>query len=258
MTLWLQFSYKAQTRIGVLNDGIIDIYNGDLFDNPQAANETCRLEDVEILIPCRPGKMLALWNNFHSRAEHEGWNIPPEPLYFIKTPNAFNAHKRPIIRPCSYDGPVVFEGELGIVIGKRCSQVSESEAEQHIFGYTCVNDVTAKEILKRDASFTQWTRAKNFDTFGVFGPYIATGLDVDRLVVQSILDGEVLQDYPVMDMVFRPHKLVSKISQDMTLYPGDIIACGTSLNAAAMADGQTIDVSIEGIGVLSNTMMPAA
>ncbi|UCB54339.1 MAG: fumarylacetoacetate hydrolase family protein [Thiotrichales bacterium] len=257
MTLWLQFIYKEQTHIGVLNDDIINIYNGDLFNNPLASGETCRLEDVEILMPCRPGKMLALWNNFYSRAEHEGWNIPPEPLYFIKTSNSFNAHLRPIVRPSSYSGPVVFEGELGIVIGKPCSHVCEADAEEHIFGYTCVNDVTAKEILKRDSSFTQWTRAKNFDTFGVIGPYIATGLDVDRLVVQSILDGELLQDYPVTDMVFRPHKLVSMISQDMTLYPGDIIACGTSLNAAAMADGQTIDVSIEGIGVLSNTMTPA-
>jgi len=128
------------------------------------------------------------------------------------------------------------------------------EAADYIFGYTCINDVTAKNILKRDPSFPQWTRAKGFDTFGVFGPYIATGLDVDTLVVQSWLDGELLQNYPVTDMVFRPHRLVSMISQDMTLYPGDVIACGTGLNATAMADDQTIEVSIDGIGVLSNRM----
>jgi 2-keto-4-pentenoate hydratase/2-oxohepta-3-ene-1,7-dioic acid hydratase in catechol pathway len=131
------------------------------------------------------------------------------------------------------------------------------EAADYIFGYTCINDVTAKNILKRDPSFPQWTRAKGFDTFGVFGPCIATGLDVDTLVVQSWLDGELLQNYPVTDMVFRPHKLVSMISQDMTLYPGDVIACGTGLNATAMEDGQTIEVSIDGIGVLSNKMTPA-
>ncbi len=254
MALWLQFGYKKNIMLGVLNGDTIDIYSGELFNDPQAVGDTCRLDEVDILMPCTPGKMLALWNNFYSRAEHEGWDIPPEPLYFVKTSNSFNAHKLPIIRPRSYDGPVFFEGELGIVIGKTCSHASEMEAADYIFGYTCINDVTAKDILKRDPSFPQWTRAKGFDTFGVFGPYIATGLDVDTLVIQSWLDGELLQNYPVTDMVFRPHKLVSMISQDMTLYPGDVIACGTGLNATAMEDGQTIEVSIDGIGVLSNKM----
>lgn len=162
-----------------------------------------------------------------------------------------------MVRPSSYDGPVFFEGELGIVIGKACANISGTEAAENIFGYTCINDVTAKEILKRDPSFPQWTRAKGFDTFGVFGPGIATGLDVDTLIVQSRLDGELLQDYPVTDMVFRPHKLVSMISKDMSLYPGDIIACGTGLNATAMEDGQTIEIAIDGIGVLSNKMSAA-
>jgi 2-keto-4-pentenoate hydratase/2-oxohepta-3-ene-1,7-dioic acid hydratase in catechol pathway len=256
MALWLQFYYKKNTLLGVLDADTIDIYSGDIFDDPQRVGETCRLEDVEILMPCKPGKMIALWNNFYSRAEHEGWDIPPEPLYFVKTPNSFNAHLQPIIRPVSYDGPIFFEGELGIVIGKTCSHVSETEVADYIFGYTCINDVTAKEILKRDPSFPQWTRAKGFDSFGVFGPYIATGLDVDTLVIQSSLDGELLQNYTVTDMVFRPHKLVSMISQDISLYPGDIIACGTGLNATSMEDGQIIEVSIDGIGVLSNKMTP--
>ena len=254
MTLWLQFIYKNRVNLGALDGETVHFHSGDLFGAPQPLDRYCSLADVEVLTPCQPGKMLALWNNFYSRAEHEGWDIPPEPLYFVKTPNSFNAHTKPIVRPASYDGPVFFEGELGIVIGKRCSAITESQAADHIFGYTCVNDVTAKEILKRDPSFPQWTRAKGFDSFGIFGPVIATGLDVNTLVIQTRLDGELLQDYPVTDMVFRPHKLVSMISRDMTLHPGDIIACGTGLNAAAMADGQTVEVSIEGIGVLSNVM----
>ena len=257
MSIWLQFSYKNESRLGRLESDEIHIYSGDLFNQPQPVGESCQLADVEILPPCQPGKMLALWNNFYSRAEHEGWDIPPEPLYFVKTPNTYNAHAQPIIRPRSYDGPVYFEGELGIVIGKSCAGIAEDEADDYIFGYTCINDVTAKEILKRDPSFPQWTRAKGFDTFGVFGPGIATGLDADCLVIQSRLDGQLLQDYPVTDMVFRPRKLVSMISQDMSLYPGDIIACGTGLNAAAMEDGQTIEISIAGIGVLSNRMTAA-
>ena len=258
MTLWLQFIYNNSVNLGVLEGDTLHIHDGDLFNDPQPAGASCKLADVEVVIPCRPGKMLALWNNFYSRAEQEGWDIPPEPLYFVKTSNSFNAHANPIIRPRSYSGPVFFEGELGIVIGKTCAHVSEAEAADYIFGYTCINDVTAKEILKRDPSFPQWTRAKGFDTFGVFGPGIATGLDVDKLVIQSRLDGELMQDYPVTDMVFRPHRLVSLISHDMTLYAGDIIACGTGLNACAMRDGQTIEVSIEGIGVLSNTMSSPA
>ncbi len=254
MALWLQFGYKKNSNLGLLDGDIVHIYHGDLFDNPQPVGESCKLADVDIHVPCQPGKILALWNNFYSRAEHEGWDIPPEPLYFVKTPNTYNAHAQPIIRPACYSGPVFFEGELGIVIGKACAGVAESEAADYIFGYTCINDVTAKEILKRDPSFPQWTRAKGFDSFGVFGPVIATGLDVDSLIIQSRLDGKLLQEYPVTDMVFRPQKLVSMISQDMTLYPGDIIACGTGLNAAAMEDGQLIEVSIEGIGVLSNKM----
>jgi len=257
MAIWLQFSYQNNSCLGRLEDDEIHIYSGNLFDQPQPVEKRCKLADVEILPPCYPGKMLALWNNFYSRAEQEGWKIPAEPLYFVKTPNSYNAHAQPIIRPRSYDGPVFFEGELGIVIGKTCAHVSEAEADDYIFGYTCINDVTAKEILKRDPSFPQWTRAKGFDTFGVYGPWIVTGLDADSLVVQSRLDGQLLQDYPVTDMVFRPRKLVSMISQDMSLYPGDIIACGTGLNAAAMEDGQSIEISIDGIGVLSNRMTAA-
>ena len=256
MPQWLQFDYKNIRSLGLLEGDTIHVHHGNLFNHPTPTNEKCSLEDVEILIPCVPKKMLALWNNFHSRAQHEGWAIPPEPLYFVKTPNSFNAHRKPIVRPSSYDGPVFFEGELGIVVGKSCSHVTVSEAADCIFGYTCVNDVTAKEILKRDPSFPQWTRAKGFDTFGIFGPVIATDLDVDKLVVQSRLDGELLQDYPVTDMIFGPHELVSRLSQDMTLNPGDIIACGTGLNAKAMHDGQLIEVSIDGIGVLANTMTP--
>ena len=255
MKKWLQFRYKEDAMLGVLDGEQIHIYSGELFNDPQPVGETVSIEEVEILPPCQPGKMLGLWNNFYSRAEHEGWEIPPEPLYFSKTPNSFSTHQQPIRRPALYNGPINFEGELGIVIGKSCKRISERQAEEYIFGYTCVNDVTAKDILFRDASFPQWTRAKGCDSFGVFGPVIATGLDPEHLVVRAYLDGELLQEYPVTDMVFRPQQLVSLISLDMTLEPGDIIACGTALGATEMVDGQTIEIRIEGIGVLGNRMV---
>ncbi len=254
MTHWIRYRYRNSTGFGALVDGSIHIYSGDMFNQPQAVGQTLPLSAVEILPPCQPKKFLALWNNFYSRAEHEGWDIPPEPLYFTKVESCFNAHGRDIVRPADYGGPIFFEGELGIVIGKCCHQVAESDIESYIFGYTCVNDVTAKEVLQRDPSFPQWTRAKGYDTFGIFGPVIATGIEPDELVVQSILDGEIRQHYPVSDMVFRPRKLVSVLSHYMTLHPGDVIACGTALGACAMENGQQIEIRIDGIGHLQNRM----
>jgi 2-keto-4-pentenoate hydratase/2-oxohepta-3-ene-1,7-dioic acid hydratase in catechol pathway len=147
---------------------------------------------------------------------------------------------------------VVFEGELGIVIGKKATRVPERDALDHVFGYTCANDVTVADILNRDASFAQWVRAKGFDTFCPFGPAVATGLDPATLQVRTILNGDVRQDYPISDMRFSVEQLVSLISQDMTLYPGDIILCGTSIGVGSMKPGSTVEVEIAGIGKLSN------
>jgi 2-keto-4-pentenoate hydratase/2-oxohepta-3-ene-1,7-dioic acid hydratase in catechol pathway len=254
MTIYIRFSHLGTIGAGMLEGSAIKVCSADLFAGPVATGQTLKLSEVELLPPCEPEKFLALWNNFYARAEKEGWDIPPEPLYFVKTANSWNTHGRPIRRPKSYHGKVVFEAELGIVIGKRCRAISEHEAKEHIFGYTCVNDVTAKDILFSDRSFPQWTRAKGFDSFGVFGPGIVTGVEPDNLVVQAILDGELKQNYPVSDMIFGPHRLVSLISQDITLEPGDIIACGTALGAAAMQDGQTIEIKIAGVGSLINIM----
>jgi 2-keto-4-pentenoate hydratase/2-oxohepta-3-ene-1,7-dioic acid hydratase in catechol pathway len=148
---------------------------------------------------------------------------------------------------------VIYEGELGIVIGRRCSYVSETEAPDHIFGYSCVNDVTAVDLINKTPAFPQWTRAKSFDGFGAFGPVIATGLDPLTLRVRTVLNGQERQNYSATDMIFPPARLVSLLSQDMMLMPGDIIACGTSIGVGAMKDPtNTVDVSIEGVGTLSN------
>ncbi len=121
-----------------------------------------------------------------------------------------------------------------------------------MFGYTCVNDVTAFELINKDASFAQWTRAKSFDTFGPFGPVAATDLDPMQLSIKTIVNGDERQNYPVSDMIFPPFRLISMISQDMTLYPGDVITCGTSIGAGSLKPGSTVVVEIEGIGRLSN------
>ena len=256
MAHWIRFEHDGRTGFGALEDGTITVHEGDMFEAPKPTGETVPLADVKVLTPCAPSKMICLWNNFHALAARLGVPEPDEPLYFLKSPSAFLAHGETIRRPNSYAGNVVYEGELGIVIGKRCSNVSEAEAPDYIFGYTCVDDVTAADIITKDPTFAQWARAKSFDTFGVFGPVIATGLDPMALSIRTVLDGKERQNYPVSDMIFPPHKLVSYLSRDMTLLPGDVIACGTSIGVSAMRGAENvIEVSIEGIGTLANTFV---
>jgi 2-keto-4-pentenoate hydratase/2-oxohepta-3-ene-1,7-dioic acid hydratase in catechol pathway len=142
------------------------------------------------------------------------------------------------------------------VIGRRCKDVSQSDAGSAIFGYTCVNDVTAADVLNENADFTQWCRSKSYDTFGCLGPVIATALDWEHARVITRLDGNERQNYPLSDMIFSPLHLVSQISHDMTLLPGDVIACGTSVGVGSIRDGSTVEVQIEGIGTLINQLTP--
>ena len=252
MAHWIRFQHAGKTGFGTLRNDVITVHEGDMFEAPRATGEELPLDRVTPLTPTAAGKMIALWNNFHALAEKLGQEIPPEPLYFIKADSAYLATGETIRKPPSYDGKVVFEGELGIVIGRRCRSVSEADAAGHVFGYTCINDVTAVEIIGRDATFAQWTRAKSFDTFGVFGPVVATGLDPSTLSIRTVLNDQERQNYPVSDMIFPPLKIVSLISHDVTLNPGDVICCGTSIGVGSMKPGSIIEITIEGIGTLSN------
>jgi 2-keto-4-pentenoate hydratase/2-oxohepta-3-ene-1,7-dioic acid hydratase in catechol pathway len=252
MARWVRFEAEGKTRFGILASGIITEYAGDMFGENSPTGVTFALEVVRLLKPCKPSKMLGLWNNFHERAVLENLTPPVHPLYFIKAANSLACGGDVISRPAGYTGAVVFEGELGIVIGTRCKGVSVEDAPRYIFGYTCVNDVTARDLLRLDPAFVHWTRAKSFDHFGVFGPCITTGLDLSGVYVNVELNGVEKQHYPVSDMIFSPHEIVSHISHDMTLEPGDVIACGTSVGVCAMEDGDIVSVSIEGVGALCN------
>jgi len=252
MPHWIRVQHQGRERFGLLEGDSVRLHSGSPFGEHAATGESVALRDAKVLTPVTPGKMVALWNNFRALAAKLGNPIPPEPLYFLKANNSFLAHEETIRVPASYPGKVVYEGELGIVIGKRCTAVSEADAPGHIFGYTCINDVTAAELINKDATFAQWTRAKSFDTFGVFGPVIATGIDPAALSVKTILNGQERQNYPVADMIFPPAALVALISRDMTLEPGDVIACGTSVGVGSMKPGSTVSIVIEGIGTLTN------
>src|ERR1700730_9976678 len=253
MTQWIRFERNGRVGFGTVQDGTIAVHSGDMFAGAKPTGDTVQLADVRVLTPCDPSKMVCLWNNFHQLAAKNDFLIPDEPLYFLKAPNAYHPFGAPIERPKSYSGRIFYEGELGIVIGKKCSMGSEAEAPDYIFGYTCVNDVTAVDLLKKNPSFDQWARAKSFDTFGVMGPVIATGLDPNALRLRAVLNGKEVQNYPVADMFFPPYRLVAAVSRDMTLMPGDVIACGTSLGAGVRADAKTgIEIVIDGVGTLSN------
>ena len=252
MQSWLRFERAGHAGFGLLEGDQVVEHEGDLYTRPRPSGRTFALAEVRVLTPTQPAKMLAVWNNFHALAAKLNLAEPREPLYFVKTANSYLASGETIRTPPSFDGKVVYEGELGVVIGRSCKVVSVGEAADYIFGYTCINDVTAADILNRDPAFQQWTRAKSFDTFGVFGPVVATGLDPAGLSVKTVLNGQERQNYAVADMIFSPAQLVSLISQDMTLVPGDVICCGTSVGVGSMKPGSTVEVTIDGIGTLSN------
>ena len=256
MAQWLRFEQDGQTKFGTLDGETISIHSGDMFSGPAETGETAQLADVRVLMPCIPSKMVCMWNNFRAMTTKVGGEIPEEPLWFLKAPSSYLGPDETIRRPKSYDGPVVYEGEIGIVIGKQCSEVGEADISDYIFGYTCINDVTAVKLISKDSTFAQWTRSKSFDGFGVFGPMITTDIDPLTLTIKTVLNGDERQNYPVNDMTFPPHKLTSLISHDVTLMPGDIIACGTSVGVGSMKEPENaVHITIEGIGTLSNTFV---
>lgn len=226
-----------------------------MFGNPEATGRRIAHGDIELFAPTSPSKIIALWNNFHALAAKLGVPEPAEPLYLLKAPSSVTAPEATIVRPASYDGKIAYEGELGIVIGSDCSRISPEEAGRHIFGYTCVNDVTASDIIAKDKTFAQWARAKSFDGFCPFGPVIATDIDPASLVVRTQLDGVERQSYPIADMIFSAQELVSRLSFDMTLSPGDLICCGTSLGVGSIKGPiNVVTVAIDGIGELRNEL----
>jgi len=254
MTRWMRFEYKGNEEFGSLTENMINIFEGDMFEMPQKTGKQVQLSEVKILTPTTPSKMPALWNNYHTMAEKAGNSKPTHPLYFFKPPNCFAASGETIFRPKGYAGKIVYEGEIGIVLGRKCKNANKEEATDAIFGFTCINDITASEIINSDNSFAQWTRSKGFDGFGSFGPVVATGLNSNELKVLTILNGEERQNYKVSDMIIPPIEIVRLLSWDMTLNPGDVICCGTNVGVGSMKEpSNKVEVKIDGIGTLLNT-----
>ena len=258
MTSWVRFRAAAGgTGFGSHDGGRVLEHAGDMFDSPAATGVALVADTLDMLAPCAPSKIVALWNNFHALAAKIGKAAPTHPLYLIKPSSSVIGHRGRIERPLGYAGKIAFEGELGIVIGRSCHNVAADRAGDYIFGYTCVNDVTAIGVMTENADFTQWCRAKGHDTFGCLGPSIATRLQWRDASVVTRVNGVERQRYALSDMIFPPADLVSLISRDMSLLPGDVIACGTSIGVGSIPDGATVEVTIDGIGSLINSLAPA-
>ena len=255
MTRWARFrAADGVVGFGVLDAGGIRPYTGCMFDRPTPTGSTLADGAFTLLPPCTPTKIVALWNNFHALCAKLGKPAPSHPMYLLKPSSSLAGPGEAIKRPLAYQGKIAFEGELGIVIGRHCKDVAVSSAADYVFGYTCVDDVTAAEVLNENPDFTQWCRSKGYDSFGCLGPVIASELDCARARVLTRLDGVERQNYPLSDMIFPPLELVSRISHDMSLLPGDVIACGTSLGVGSIRDRSSVEVTIEGIGSLLNTL----
>ena len=255
MSHWIRFTENNNEAFGTLDGNDITVYEGNLFNNPTKSNRKLKLIDVRVINPCKPSKMIALWNNYQSLATEKGLSKPNNPLYLNKAISCIIDQGENIIRPKTYNENIFFEGELGIVIGRSCKDIDVSNAENYIFGYTCINDVTAMDLVKKDPTFDQWTRSKSYDSFGIFGPCIANDIDPMSLTITTTVDGDIKQDYKTSDMFFNVYEIVSYLSHDMTLYPGDIIACGTNSGLGPMVSGETVTVSVSSIGKVVNQLI---
>jgi 2-keto-4-pentenoate hydratase/2-oxohepta-3-ene-1,7-dioic acid hydratase in catechol pathway len=239
----IRYSLNPRTP-ATATDSDPDVRHGDLSELPPEAR---------LLPPCSPSKIVCVGRNYAEHAKELGNEVPQEPLIFLKPPSSLIASGDPIVYP-KLSQRVDFEGELGVVIGKRARNVSSADADGYILGYTPVNDVTARDLQKKDG---QWTRGKGFDTFCAVGPCMLRREEADfkSFRVQTFLNGEKKQDASVSEMLFNVNDIIAYVSAFMTLEPGDLIATGTPPGVGPLQPGAMVQIAIEGIGVLENTVV---
>ncbi len=243
---------KVEPHYGILGLDKITQLEDAPWRSTKKTKQSHYLKNVALLAPVEPSKIICVGLNYHAHvdASQSAVKAPEQPVLFLKPPSSIIGTDDKIEYP-SQSRRVDYEAELGIVIGKRTKHVSEKEALEYILGYTCVNDVTARDLQKTDS---QWGRAKGFDTFCPVGPWIIGGINFDNLKIEGILNGTVKQSGNSSDMIFKTPFLVSYISSIMTLEPGDLISTGTPAGIEPMNPGDTIEVRIENIGTLKNTV----
>ena len=240
---------KSNMLFGIVENKIIIEIEGTPFNSFTIKDKKHNLDEVKLLAPCVPSKIVAIGLNYKDHAAEMNKKIPDDPMLFLKPSSSVIAHEDNIIYPSHMSSRVDFEGELAVVISKEAKHIKPSSALDYVLGYTCINDVTARDLQAKDGQFT---RAKGFDTFAPLGPWIETRLSPFDLEIKTFLNGDLKQHSNTSNLIFPIPKLISFISNVMTLYPGDIISTGTPSGIAPMKPGDRVEVEIQGIGILRN------
>ncbi len=247
-----RFKFGERTIFGIIRGKEVQVIKEDrvsaLMESITPTDEVVPFKELKFLSPTRPTKIVAVGLNYKAHAEEMGKPLPEEPLLFLKPSTSVIANKMRIVLP-KMSKRVDYEGELAVVIGRKCKKVSPEEARECILGYSCFNDITARDLQQKDI---QYTRAKSFDTFAPYGPWIATDIDPIGLKITTRVNGQLRQEGNTEDMIFSPFELVSFISQIMTLLPGDVISTGTPPGVGPLKHQDKVEVEIEGIGKLIN------
>ncbi len=244
----VRFIAEDKSAYGILNGDEVAELDGDFFTPFKTLKACYAFSNVKLLAPCKPSKVVAVGLNYRDHARELGLPIPEDPIFFLKPPTAVVGHEAAIVCP-EASSEVHYEAELAVVIRDRMRGVSPEDARGHILGYTCANDVTARDLQKKDG---QWTRSKSFDTFCPLGPWIETDLNPDDLLVESSVNGARRQSSRTSQFIFTVDRLVSFISHVMTLLPGDVILTGTPAGIGPIKPGDVVEVRVEGIGSLRN------
>jgi 2-keto-4-pentenoate hydratase/2-oxohepta-3-ene-1,7-dioic acid hydratase in catechol pathway len=249
----VRFEHEGVIRYGVIeaDKTVWTLKNGPYVDEPVSfSGESFPLSKVKILAPCAPSKIVAVGLNYKGHEKELDFKTPDHPVLFLKPPSSILDPEGTIVLP-SASQQVDYEAELAFVIKKNCRNVTAKEALHYILGYTCLNDVTARDLQKLDG---QWTRAKGFDTFTPFGPWIVStdSFDPKRARIQTLVNGVVKQEADTGDLIFDVPTLLEHISGVMTLLPGDVITTGTPQGVGPLRKGDVVEIRIEGIGVLRN------
>jgi 2-keto-4-pentenoate hydratase/2-oxohepta-3-ene-1,7-dioic acid hydratase in catechol pathway len=248
MRRFIRFEHQGKRCWGLWEDEWVRPLEGTPPHEARELDTRLKAREVRLLAPCDPSKVVAVGLNYRDHAEETGHPIPEEPLLFMKPSTSVIGPGEPIRLPPS-SKRVDYEAELGVVIGKRAFRVPEERALDHVWGYTCLNDVTARDLQSKDG---QWTRSKSFDTFCPIGPWIVEGLDPSDLSVEGWLNGEPRQRSRTRNLIFPVPRLICFVSHIMTLLPGDVIATGTPSGIGPVKSGDIFEVRIQGIGVLEN------
>jgi 2-keto-4-pentenoate hydratase/2-oxohepta-3-ene-1,7-dioic acid hydratase in catechol pathway len=248
-----RFLLNGEIKFGAIKDNLVFPINNlndlEVASETLTLTESFELENVQLLPPVTPSKIVCVGRNYAEHAAELGNEVPKEPLLFLKAPSSLIIHNESIITP-PQSNQVEHEGELAVVIGRRCKNLNENENPfDYVFGYTCLNDVTARDLQRRDVQFT---RAKSFDTFCPIGAFIETEADVSDIRVTTKVNGIIKQDGRTSQMVFPVEFLLRYISNQMTLHAGDIIATGTPSGVSQLKSGDICEVEIEGVGILRN------